>query len=259
MYELTDKDKARLKSLMTSYQEESKYVNILLLGEEGVGKTHLLQTCRQPLYIDSFDPGGTKTIRNFLLKSGSIVDTRWEKCEPTTYMNWEKNFLDLKRSGFFEAVGTYVIDSFSLFAISLQAELVRRYRRPDGILEIKDWNIINNAIRDTFLVLFQLPCDVVVTGHLSSEKDEVSGRVTNKIAATPSTQGLLPKLFDEIYVLIADNSAKGISRKVLTQNDGRYKARTRIGNGKLEVYEEAHICNILKKAGIPVEHKGRLI
>ena len=54
---------AKLKSM---YQEDvqSKTVNILLLGESGSGKTFLMRTAPGPVHIDSFDPGGSTSLRS---------------------------------------------------------------------------------------------------------------------------------------------------------------------------------------------------
>ena len=259
---ISDKDRERMAKIMGSYKEDISTANILLLGEEGSGKTYMLQTARLPLYIDSFDPGGTKTIKDFIFSSGSVVNSAWEDDKPKkahVFKEWEKQFLQMHQDNFFANVGTYVIDSFSMFQITLMNEIASRYKRTDGVLERMDWQIISNSIRDLFLLLFALPCDVIVTGHLSSEKDEVSGKFNNKMATTPSLQSLLPRLFDEVWVLITENGSKGISRKILTCNDGRYKARTRIGSNKFNTYEDPDIMKMLIKAGLSKDHKERLI
>ena len=56
----------------------SQFSNFLIYGDFGTGKTQILSTCPKPVFIDSFDPGGTKTaaLQPLIDKGDVIVDTR---------------------------------------------------------------------------------------------------------------------------------------------------------------------------------------
>src|SRR4030042_5062977 len=64
-----------------------KRFSALVTGETNAGKTYILRTARFPIHIDSFDPGGTKCLRD-LIRSDSnpkgqiIADTQWEADDP---------------------------------------------------------------------------------------------------------------------------------------------------------------------------------
>lgn len=233
--------------------------NALILGPSGSGKTRLLQTCRLPVLLHSFDPGGSKTVFD-MIKSGSIVaDTRFETDsakKPEAYKLWEKEFENLKNANAFQHFGTYCIDSFTTFIDALKNEVARKCGRADGLLQLQDWQVLGNVVKDVLKLCMSLPCDFIVTGHLSSEKDELSGKVVNRIATIPSLQNTLPLLFDEVYMMQADETAKGLERYMLTGNTGRFEAKTRLGsNGKFALKEPPDIKMLLKKAGRSTEDK----
>ena len=52
------------------------------------------------------------------------------------------------------------------------------------------------------------------------------------------------------------NWAKGIDRKIVTSNNGKFKARTRIGRDVFALREDPSIKGMLKKIGFPEERPG---
>ena len=71
---------AEARRVRESYNNDAKQksFNALVLGETGSGKTFLLRTARKPVHIDSFDPGGTKCLQEYIDKNEIIPDTRFE-------------------------------------------------------------------------------------------------------------------------------------------------------------------------------------
>lgn len=262
----------KLRKMYTADIAQGTY-NILALGEVGVGKTSLLNTCRFPALIHSFDPGGTKVLWNNIESGHIVADTRFEKEDsnsPTAYMDWEHEFFRLKNGGVFEKLGTYCIDSFTTFIEALKNQIVKKksvksktsanYRgaldREIGLLEIQDWQVIGNVMRDMIKLCTSLPCDFILTGHLMLEKEEVSGRMIAHFNSIPSLRINIPLLFDEIYVLQSVETSQGVEHRILTQPTGRYVARTRIGSGKFDLYEEANVKKLLEKAGLSTADKS---
>ena len=66
-------------------------------------------------------------------------------------------------------------------------------------------------------------------------------------------------MFDEFYVCVSEEvekgAQKGTERYLLTTNDGKLEAGTRIGSGKFTKKEEPNIQGLLKKAGYAWEDK----
>ena len=246
-------------------QEENASYNILLLSDIGVGKTSLLKTAKMPVLVHSFDPGGSRlALLRPIINSGEyIYDDRYEKESldaPHVYKDWEQEFMRLKRGGAFEQIGTYVIDSFTTWMDGAKNELGKRKAggsvkdmRPkkgswEGILEKQDWQVLGQITIDMVKMCSALPCDFILTGHLVLIEDEVSGRLMVRFKSIPSLQVNIPLLFDEIYVMESKETPDGVTRSLITQNTGRYVARTRLGAGIFETRERADLGYLRQKA-----------
>jgi GTPase SAR1 family protein len=249
--------------------------NMILLGDSGVGKTSILNTARMPVLIHSFDPGGAKLAHlRPLINSGEIIyDGRFEHDSvdnPTAYMAWEAEFIRLKSMGIFSQIGTYVVDSYTTFMASAKNELIKRRMggnvrdlKPkkgswEGILEKQDWQILGQITIDMVKLATALPCDFILTGHTTLVPDETTGRQLVRFNSIPSLRVDVPLLFDEIYVMQAEDSPQGMSRRFITNTTGRYIARTRIGSGIFDTYEPADIGKLLKKAGMIGEEETKV-
>lgn len=263
---------SQFASLRSIYDDSGKKdtTHILLISPSGVGKTQLLETAPAPILIDSFDPGGAQHLREQIEKGRVIYDPRYEIGGFQSYELWEKNFNERRRAGLFENLGTYVIDSGTMWAPTILAKIAEM-RRVDGIgdptkkwkediYELQDYNRFQNIYLRLVKQLTSLPCNFILTGHLDQAKDEALGRIFYSI----STEGQKVKeklqlLFSEVWYLeLSEKNVAGKivkERKIKTEYSTLYPARTRIGRGKFLSSEEPHIANLLKKAGYPWEDK----
>lgn len=236
--------------------------NALICGESGAGKTYLARTCRFPVHIDSFDPGGTQGLRDLILSKDIIADVRWEKDDlkkPTAYKEWKKAFEERVASGYFDFFGTYILDSATTWSEAIMSYILDQARRPGEAPKWeKDYTPAKLEVRNMIQLMLNLPCDFLLIGHLAADKDEVSGRTTYRFMATGNHRTLIPLLFSEVYVCLAESKGQLTERKVLTEKDSLYLARTRIGARKYQKYEEPNIKGMLKKAGFPCEDKENL-
>ena len=244
--------------------------NALILGQQGTGKTHLLKTCRKPVIVHSFDPGGTKVLKAEVADGSVIPFWELEKEDmnsPTAYKRWEEEFFRLRERDVFKHIGTYCIDSFTTWFEALCNQIVKRkssttksameYRgatiRETGLMELKDWQVAGNIVRDMTKLCTALPCDFLLTGHLMLVKEEVSGAMMAFFNSIPSLRVNIPILFDEIYVMEAKETSQGIERTLLTGPTGKYVAKTRMGSGMFGLREKPDIKALLVKAGMSSE------
>ena len=108
--------KLMAKELAEKYKTDVRQqtFNLLLLGEMGSGKTFLARTARKPIHIDSFDPGGSKGLEDLIKKGDIIVDSRYESekpMEPFAFTEWKAVMTSRVREGYFNHIGTYLLDS----------------------------------------------------------------------------------------------------------------------------------------------------
>lgn len=231
--------------------------NALIYGDLGTGKTNILKTARLPVFVHSFDKGGTKTLEDEINEGKVLVDSRGEdedSKKPSAYRDWEKDFNEKKKIGFFDNIGTYSLDSITSWGEAVLNAVMKSEGRAGGVPILRDWMIQMYVMRDAIKLINSLPCDCILIGHLDSEKDEVTGKLVTGPMVTGKLKARLPLLFDEIYVTLSKETSKGIEYSLLTRNSGFYKARTRLGRGgKFDTYEVQDIKALLKKADMLID------
>ena len=251
--------KTEFSRVQDFYKEDPRQqtFNALICGESGSGKTYLLKTCRQPVWIDSFDPGGTKCIRTAIQDPDRHIyaDTRWEQEDPkkpSVYTEWAKEMNRRDAAGFFNEIGTYVIDSLTTLGDAVMNEILRRAGIAGQAPRFtKDYTPQKFLLMNHIKALMNLPCNFILTGHLESLKDEVTGDLSFRLAATGQARFRIPLLFDEVYVTRPKEGSKSITYQLLTQSTGRYLARSRLAEGgKIETLIEPDITKLLRKVGI---------
>ena len=249
---------------MYSSQAQQKTFNALVYSDFGDGKTTLAKTCRRPVHIDSFDPGGVKSISDVVASKDNptgfvFADTRYEvedAMKPTAFALWDREYHRRKRDGYFENIGTYIVDSATTWASAAMNVILQKAGRLGGPPFQQDYlpamSMIENAIKD----IVTLPCDVILTAHLDVDKDEATGRMFVGPLFVGKLKQRIPLLFDELYCAQSKKSAAGTTYGLLTRSDGIFKARTRLGKGGIfEAFEKPDIKALLAKAGYPTEDK----
>lgn len=235
-----------------------KKANFLIIGRSGTGKTKLAETCPGPVLVHSFDPGGHRTITKAIDSGHIICDTRFELETPYTpfaYREWEEEFDRLVELGVFEHIGTYIIDSGTKWLDAMMNKI-----KKDGGHAKKQPSQPDYGLQQVFTAaalhdILALPCNVIITGHIDVGTDEAGAHTFYSILAAGKQKTKIPLNFDEFYRLEAIETSAGLERRLVTEVDERFEARTRIGAGVFDKYEEPNIRELLKKAGYPYEDK----
>lgn len=252
----------RLTELRKRYTDDARNssFNALIIGDTGTGKTRLIGTARRPILVHSFDPGGPKTIRH-LIEAGDVVVQSFEvEGSPAdAFASWERAITELRRNDWemLRMFGTFALDSLTLWFDAMIRDILRQQRQET--MRIQDWGVALSTTKDYMTMLTGAPADFLATCHISLVKDEVTGKVDTKPSLAGQSGDKLPLLFDEVYTMLTERGSSGTAYKLLTQNDGYYKARTRLGNrGQLQAKEEPDIKAILKKCGMSTDDKPKL-
>lgn len=248
---------AEFAKLKTMYQEDvtSAKINILLLGESGSGKTFLMRTAPGPVHIDSFDPGGGKGLRAYVESNHVLVDSRWEKeqpWKPTQFVAWEKEMERRISIGYFDHIGTYMLDSATTWSAAIMNEILKKANIPGQSPRFThDYGPQKVAIINWTKRLLSLPCNVVITGHLKNEYSDGGALIAKRFMTTGQAATVIPLLFDEIWVMDPKKTAKGQNYRILTSSTGMNQARSRLSaDGLLEQYETADLSAMMKKGGL---------
>ena len=256
------KIKAEADKLRQLYSDDPRQqtFNALVMGELGSGKSFLARTARKPVHIDSFDPGGTKGLRDYIDKGEIIVDSRFEGEKPKNpyaFKEWSDVMASRERIDYFSYLGTYILDSSTFWGEAIMNSILKKA----GIAgEAPRWSHDyvpqKTAIRNWVRELIDLPCDFFMTGHLEAQEDAVTKTMRYRYMTTGKGTIIIPSLFDEVWVMQPRGRASGVEYRILTQSTGTYVARSRLAKeGKLDTYEKADIKAILKKVGMNTEDK----
>lgn len=250
-----------------------KRFSALVTGETNAGKTFLLRTARRPVHIDSFDPGGTKGLRDLITSGDIVADTRYEDDDPfnpKAYADWKKA-TDVRFSiGYYNQFGTYCLDSATTFGIAVMNYGLNNKSRAGEAPQMRhDYQPQKTEMTNYFRKLMNLPCDFILTGHLREIRkvlsaDTKTGIVREEVKFRFYTTGnavvTIPLLFDEIYVITGKNDRDGVKREMLIDSLGEYIARSRLkSKGLLNAIEPPDIKALLKKAGFDAQDKPKLI
>lgn len=242
----------------------SKYFRALIFGDVGTGKTNLLKTCPKPIHIDSFDVGGTTTIRKEIEEGWIIADTRYEDEDPdhpSALALFDKEFDRRLKGEYFNAIGTYALDSLTTFGDAGMNYILFKHGRRDGIPQsgkgsdndyVKQQRVIEPLLRN----ILNLPCHVIILAHpdMRESEDTRTKSIGPKVYGQLATK--LPLLMSEIYCATAKETQNGIDYRLLTRQTGYWRCRSRLAaTGKIEMYEEQNIKLILQKAGFDNKDK----
>jgi hypothetical protein len=262
-----------IKKVKEYYEQDplQKRFSALIAGETGVGKSFLLRTCRFPMHIDSFDPGGTKCLRKWIERGDIVADTRWENedpYEPTVFEAWKKETDYRFKVGYFDYFATYALDSLTTFSDAvMNAQLNKNSRAGEAPKFTKDYTPQKTDVVNRITKFMKLSCDFILTAHLKDMPEqkgtdkEGNPIMTSKYRLLVTGQAVVtvPMKFDELYILIGKDSPGGLARKLITDSQGQYIARSRLrADGKLDKEEEADMRALLKKIGLKWEDKPKL-
>lgn len=249
------------QKLQEKYKATKKTGSFLIYADIGIGKTSVLKTCRFPLLVDSFDPGGTVVLQKEIERGDIIVDTRYEIGTGTnfsTYNFWWKNHQARKAAGTYEKFKSYSIDSSTLWGqAALQWAILQApdVARSGDIPCQGDYGALLTSMGNVIRDIMSLPCDVIFLNHIHRKTEEILGTVltSSEILFPGQSKDLLPMYFSEFYYLDVKPGTE--ERRFLTQPGKGYLCRSRLSSlapKPFEKHEPANICGILKKAGYDV-------
>jgi phage nucleotide-binding protein len=218
--------------LKRTKEATAQAVKLLVYGQAGAGKTSLIPTLPKPVILSA--EGG-------LL---SIADTNLPFIEITSMQELKEAYQWLTGSA--EAAE---FESVALDSISEIAEVVLNQEKKINKDPRAAYGAMQEQMADIIRGFRDLPGKhVYMSAKLEKTQDEM-GRVLYAPSMPGNKTGQsLPYFFDEVLALRVEKDAEGFTRRALmTDGDGLWLAKDR--SGKLEVWEDADLGEIIKKIG----------
>ena len=218
--------------LKRTKEATAQAVKLLVYGQAGAGKTSLIPTLPTPVILSA--EGG-------LL---SIADTNLPFIEINSMIDLREAYLWLTSSAEaaeFESVALDSISEIAEVCLNTEKKVNKDPRAAYGAMQEQMADVIR-AFRD-------LPGKhVYMSAKLEKTQDEM-GRVLYAPSMPGNKTGQsLPYFFDEVLALRVEKDVEGNTRRALmTDGDGLWLAKDR--SGKLEVWEDADLGDIIRKIG----------
>ena len=218
--------------LKRTKEATAQAVKLLVYGQAGAGKTSLIPTLPTPVILSA--EGG-------LL---SIADTNLPFIEITSMDDLREAYKWLNSSAEaaeFESVALDSISEIAEVVLNAEKKINKDPRAAYGAMQEQMADIIR-GFRD-------LPGKhVYMSAKLEKTQDEM-GRVLYAPSMPGNKTGQsLPYFFDEVLALRVEKDSEGNTRRALmTDGDGLWLAKDR--SGKLEVWEDADLGDIIRKIG----------
>lgn len=215
-----------------SPDEVVDWLNFLVYGDAGVGKTYLGGTAiddpvTSPLLVFDIE-GGLTTLRK--RKSIDVVPIRTMKELENRYNDLYKS-IDSNGKLYYKSI---MIDSLTeLTDLDMKAIMKDAYgRNPDKVdIDVpspREWGKARNHIRTIVRAFRDLPCNVIYTAHVGALQEE--GQPTKFF---PGFSGKLrtevPGFMDIVGYLYAENEGGLLVRKLQLQGTRRVVAKDRTG------------------------------
>ena len=231
-----------------------KTYKILLAGDTGTGKTMQFETMPGPRYAHIFDPAAHNTLTleegeydNFfpLPSEMSLLPAKGhQKTDANLYVRWAKHFQRQLNEGFFEKVGSFMLDSATVLGLAL---LNYQRKITDSKDERQHHMLAGETMIEALWAVFTLPCHVLVTMHTKPAEVMVgetkTGERTNKLTVPGGAQLMLPRLVSASwYTSLVESKNGGPRFMAMTRPQPRWpNVRTPRGWGKLELWHDLTI------------------
>lgn len=152
--------------------------------------------------------------------------------DPMVEMNniIDKELIPMQRSGEFK-YKTIIIDSMTTFSSAALAHIVKtnpgikRVTSKQGVQPgLQDYGILKREFARLIPGILSLPCNVIMTAHVNTEKDELTGAIQRRPLMDGSFAAQLPIYFKEVWHFTVDKDRTVVQ----TQADRKFDCRSQI-------------------------------
>lgn len=198
---------------------------ILVLGDTGGGKTTQFLTLPGKKFIYLFDPNAILSLQgydvdyeeflpdriNLSVKSlsASKGGDKTSNHQNTMYMEWEKDFDDKLKSGFFDEYDAIGIDSATTFLDLIMDRILTINGRGGSWPQQDDYGPQMVTFSNVVRTLTSMGKLVYMTGHLEVRQADGSAKMLRQPMMTGKLRTKIPLLFSDIFIAESSNDGKG--------------------------------------------------
>lgn len=218
--------------------QSGKNLKVLVYGNSGTGKTIFGASFPGPIFVADFD-GKISSVANFLRGNPKLGEIEYETYLPKPggddrpFVRYNTKLIELEnaaKAGSFP-YRTVVVDSLTLYADQMLKEIVvqnpgikRQHSPTTNLTAMQDYMILNSHFKNMLVRVLQLPCNVVVTAHIQTNKDDITGEIHREPLLPGKLAAFLPIMFEEVYRTYRQDG-KYFAQ---TQSNTQYNARSQI-------------------------------
>lgn len=199
---------------------------ILLLGNTGSGKTTQFLTLPGKKFLYIFDPNALLSIRGHDIEYEQFLPTDMSfdiksldkdvkgdavmgRKSSEVFVAFEKDYEAKKKSGFFNDFDVIGIDSATTLLDLIMDRMLTINGRPNQFPRQDDYGPQMITFTNIMRELTGLGKIVMLTGHLKTDKDELTQRIVQLPLFTGQLREKIPLLFSDIFKMEASTDQKG--------------------------------------------------
>jgi hypothetical protein len=195
--------------------ERERYVNALVYGESGTGKTTWASSAPKPiLWLES--EGGTSSI--------APEDMAGIDVAKVTGLETYRQALALLQKGD-HGYKTVVLDSFTETAAAILKQIMRAAVQADASRDefsplFSEWGRLTGVMREIARGFRDLPMHTIITALQREDTDELSGRVKVRPRMSPTLADELPGFMDVVgYLYVKGDIVDAKAAKAAEEGD----------------------------------------
>lgn len=228
----------------------------LVLGDTGTGKTSQFLTLPGKKFIYLFDPNAILSLQGhdvdyeeFLPDTLNLSVTSLSKGrgdtttnhQNQTYVEWEKDFDDRVKQGFFDDYDVIGLDSATTFQDLIMDRVLTINGRAGKWPQQDDYGPQMQVFTNVMRTINSLGKTVFVTGHMETRQDELTKKIFRAPLMTGRLKTKIPLLFSDIFVTSSDNDGKGNMSYMIQTVPDRMTSTIRTSFKNVEPFEDVTI------------------
>lgn len=229
---------------------------ILLIGKEGTGKTHFIQTMPKPIYMFSFDKGYLTLAGEEGINVGLCMDDN--RYRPNAYKDFKKKFDSLRAGEKYKTkdgkeipYATIALDNISFLSTYLFDDLQYTNNNIDKPGGFTVYGQLKSRLADIINQSIMCAPYIVCTALVKADKDDVTGEIFFNPDIIGSLSDEVGAWFDAVFYTEVDkvpSTGKKI-HKLITVGERRQRAKIRVPSsvsnsiGAVETPDFQHLYN----------------